>query len=121
MPRGQTFDPAKRARMKALHAQGLSLNKIAAELKISPATICKYAKLDGLSFDRSATETAVKARQVDLAAARQELAGKMMDAANTVMDGFNSPYTMFNFGGSDNTFTEHTFDTEVARKSWTVF
>jgi len=82
MPRGRTFDPAKRAQIRPLHDSGMSLTAIAAKLGTSPATISKYATLDGIPFDRSMTVKATAAHKVDLAAMRADLAhGLLTDAA----------------------------------------
>ncbi|MGI6878818.1 hypothetical protein [Microbacterium sp. gxy059] len=101
----------------------MSRNAIAKEIGYSGATVTNVAKALGLSFDRSSTEAAVKAHRVDLAESRQLLAEKMMREAHAMLDALSQPYEVFNFGGKDNTFNSHTFDTppvEVKRNVLTT-
>lgn len=107
MPRGATFDP-KRAR--ELFDRELSCRAIAKELGVAPSTISRWAKSEGLEFDRAATQAAVKAHTVDLAAVRIRLATKMAAAAEDMLDRLDDPYLVYNFGGKDNDYNEHTLD-----------
>lgn len=79
-PSASTF-ARKRARVAGLAADGLSLNAIARELGVSPSTVSKWAKLDGVSFDRGKIAKAIKARQVDLAALRAEASQLAIETA----------------------------------------
>ncbi len=72
---------AKRARLRELHARELSARAIAAELGVSASTVSRWAKDDGLKFDRAQTAQAVAAQTVDLAARRARLVERMMDLA----------------------------------------
>lgn len=51
----------------------LSRNQIAKDVGISAGSVTNITKAAGLSFDRTATEQAVKSRKADLAARRTEL------------------------------------------------
>ncbi|TFC92053.1 MULTISPECIES: hypothetical protein [Cryobacterium] len=97
-----------RALARSLFVSGLSRNEIARQLDLDPATITRWAKAAGLEFDRSATEAAVKAHTIDLAAARIRLAEKMLSASETMLDQIDDEYLVYNFGGKDNTYEEHT-------------
>ncbi|RLP68365.1 helix-turn-helix domain-containing protein [Mycetocola reblochoni] len=97
-----------RAEARRLHAEGLGCNAIAKRIGISPAAVSRWAKREGLVFDRSRTKRAVEAHTVDLAAARLRLVGKMATAAEGMLDSIGSPYLVYNFGGKDNTYEEHT-------------
>lgn len=110
MPRGHTFDSEKRAMIPQLHARGLSLTAIARELGTSPATVSKYARLDGIEFDRAKTKSATAARKIDLAAMRAELAHRLLVEANHFLGSLHKPFVVFNFGGKDNTYEERTLD-----------
>lgn len=114
---------AERARILDLHAQGLSRNAIARETGRGAATVSRTLAAAGRTMDRSSTKQATEARQIDLAASRVELAQKMMQRAHTILDGLDGPYTVYNFGGKDNTYNEHTFTTppiEVQRNALTT-
>lgn len=116
----RTFSPEMRAEAKRLYDEGFGCNAIAKQLDWSPATISKWAKDEGLQFDRSQTALAVRAHTIDLAEARLELARKMSVAANDLLDSLDGEYLVYNFGGKDNSYEEHTLDkppVEVIRSS----
>lgn len=100
-----------RASARALFDQGLSRNRIAETLDLDPATVTRWAKREGLEFDRSLTAAAVKAHTVDLAAGRIRLAEKMLAAAEDMLDRIDDEYVVYNFGGKDNTFEQRTLET----------
>lgn len=102
-----TFD-SERAR--ELHAAGKSCNAIARELGCAASTVSRWAKGEGLTFDRSKTADAVKAHTVDLAAGRIRLAEKMLAASEDMLDVIDGPYEVYNFGGKDNTFESQVLD-----------
>lgn len=102
-----TFD-SERAR--ELHAAGKSCNAIARELGCAASTVSRWAKGEGLTFDRSKTADAVKAHTVDLAAGRIRLAEKMLAASEDMLDVIDGPYEVYNFGGKDNTFESRVLD-----------
>lgn len=102
-----TFD-SERAR--ELHAAGRSCNAIARELGCAASTVSRWAKGEGLTFDRSKTADAVKAHTVDLAAGRIRLAEKMLAASEDMLDVIDGPYEVYNFGGKDNTFESRVLD-----------
>lgn len=112
-----TFDP-KRA--QELAGQGLSCRAIAKELGCAPSTVSRWAEGAGVVFDRSQTAKAVAAHTVDLAAGRVRLAEKMLAVAEDMLDRLNDPYLVYNFGGKDNDYNEHTLNSapvEVRRSS----
>ncbi|MEA1264236.1 helix-turn-helix domain-containing protein [Microbacterium sp. STF-2] len=102
-----TFD-GERAR--ELHSQGLSCNAIARQLGCAASTVSRWAKAEGLTFDRSQTAAAVAAHTVDLAAGRIRLAEKMLAASEDMLDVIDGPYEVYNFGGKDNTFESRVLD-----------
>ncbi|WP_437582719.1 helix-turn-helix domain-containing protein [Paramicrobacterium sp. CJ85] len=110
MARGRPVDEETRAQAVELAKQGLSRNAIARHLNIGAATVTKIIADAGLSFDRSETEQAVKARQIDLAAMRIELAEKMGTAATNMLDRIDDKYLVYNFGGKDNSYEEHVLE-----------
>lgn len=104
---------------------GVSRNAVAREFGVSPSTVTKYAKAVGAdeAFDRSRTETATRARQADLADRAVSLADRLIEKAHGLLDTWDSPYLVYNFGGRDNDYNEHTLDAppmEVRAKIVTV-
>lgn len=99
-------DP-KRALLRKLHAKELSVRAIAEELGVSRSTVSRWAKEEGLAFDRARTAQAVAAHSIDLAAGRQRLAEKMLQRAEEALDELEKPYIVFSFGGRDNVYNEH--------------
>jgi transposase-like protein len=102
--------PETRAQVIAMIRAGVARNEIARRTSVSTATVSRIAKAEGLSFDRSMTAQATEARVIDLAALRVELAEKMGTAASRLMDTIDSEYLVYNFGGKDNTYEEHTLE-----------
>jgi len=112
-----------RARVAALHGQGMGRNAIAAELGLGNSTVTRIAKALGLDFSRAATAVAVQARSIDLAAGRQRLAEKMLGRAEKMLDDLDGPYLVYAFGGRDNTYSEELLDkppVEVQRTAVTT-
>lgn len=115
-------DP-KRAQLRKLHAQELSVRAIAEKLGVSRSTVSRWAKEEGLAFDRAQTAQAVAAHTIDLAAARTRLAEKMAHRAERLLDSLDGKYLVYNFGGKDNTYEEHELDrppVEVVRNAVTT-
>lgn len=117
-----TFD-SKRAQAKELYDEGYSCNAIAQKLDASPSTVSRWAKTEGLSFDRSQTALAVRAHTIDLAADRLLLAQKMVQVASDVLDSLDGEYLVYSFGGQENLYSEHLLDSppvEVVRNAVTT-
>ncbi|MFI7315155.1 hypothetical protein [Streptomyces hygroscopicus] len=92
--------------VRRLHAEGLSRNEIARRLQRSGRTISVIAADLGLSFDRTATEEATRARMADLAERRAILAEALQDDAERLTEQMWEPAKIYNFGGKDNTYEE---------------
>lgn len=107
---GRPVDEETRKQVVVAHGEGKSRNAIAKEFGIAGQTVTRICAEAGLSFDRTQTTLAVRARSVDLADARLLLAQKMVVAAQDALDDLDAPYLVFNFGGKDNTFEEHLLD-----------
>ena len=117
----ETFQGGKRAH--ELHGLGMSCNAIAKELGVGAATISRWAKKAGVSFDRSSTELAVRARVLDMADSRTLLTQKMLLVAHEALDNLDGPYLVYSFGGAENVYSEHLLDTppiEVTRTAQTI-
>ncbi|MFA5608531.1 MAG: helix-turn-helix domain-containing protein [Leucobacter sp.] len=114
---------SKRALLRKLHAKEMSVRAIAEELGVSRSTVSRWAKEEGLAFDRSRTALANAAQSIDLAAGRQRLAEKMLHRAEQLLDSLDKPYLVYSFGGRDNTYSEHTLNkppVEVIRNAVTT-
>lgn len=98
------------SRARELFDAGRSCRSIAAELGVAPSTVSRWARGEGLAFDRSQTAMAVRAHTIDLAEARVELAQKLMLSSFDALDELDGPYLVYNFGGRENVYTEHTLD-----------
>ena len=94
-----------RADILRLHSEGLSRNEIARRTGVSAGSVTNVCTENDRTFDRSATKDASEAKRVDLADARMNLAHRMNAAANDMLDMLDKPFTVFNFGGKDNTFS----------------
>jgi hypothetical protein len=109
MPRGIPVDPETRALVLELHGQTLGRNEIARQTGISAFAVTTIVRNAGLSFDRTQSEQAVKARTVDLAERRTALAQRMMVVAEEILEGVDQPYLVYSFS-KDGGFTSHTLD-----------
>ncbi|WP_433465717.1 helix-turn-helix domain-containing protein [Spirillospora sp. CA-128828] len=78
---GAPLTPEERDRIAQLHAEGKTRNDIARELGRSQSTITKVARELGLTFDRTATAAATKAKQLDAKARRAQLKLDLLDDA----------------------------------------
>lgn len=109
--------------MRDLHTSGFSASAIAVELGVSKSTVSRWAKQDGLKFDRARTAEATAAKTIDLAAGRTRLAEKMLARAEEALDDLDKPYIVYSFGGRDNVYNEHKLDkppVEVKRNVLTM-
>lgn len=123
MPTPSERPDPKRALLRKLHAAERSVRDIAEELGVSKSTVSRWAKEEGLEFNRARTAQAVAAHTIDLAAGRQRLAEKMLHRAEQLLDSLDGTYLVYSFGGRDNTYSEHTLDkppVEVIRNAVTT-
>ncbi|WP_166644370.1 helix-turn-helix domain-containing protein [Leucobacter luti] len=68
------------------------MRAIAERLGVSRSTVSRWAKEDGLAFDRARTAQAVAAHSIDLAVGRQRLAERMLQRAEEALDDLDKPY-----------------------------
>ncbi|MDF2508464.1 MAG: hypothetical protein K0Q52_2323 [Microbacterium sp.] len=101
---------AQRDEVLRLHAEGLARNEIARQTGISAGSVSNICADNDRAFDRSATKSAQEARSVDLTERRQRLAERLDVAANDMLDMLDGPFTVYNFGGKDNTFNSQELD-----------
>jgi hypothetical protein len=96
--------------IRRLHAEGCGRNEIGRRMNRSPRTISIHAGHLGLTFDRTATEEATRARMADLAEKRAILANALTDDALRLSAQVWEPATVYNFGGKDNEYNERQVD-----------
>lgn len=104
------FTDEERDRLRELHAQGLSLHEIARRMGRGKTTISRHAASMGLSWDRSKTIEATKARTADVKALRAELKHQFLVKAGELLAQMDEPYLVFNFGGKDNSYNDRLLD-----------
>jgi hypothetical protein len=100
---------AERARIRELHAQGMSASAIGRAIGRSQGAVSKNAAAMGLSFDRAQTKAATAAKVADSAARRAETSRRFLEKANELLDMTEQPHVAFNFGGKENSYNEHEF------------
>ncbi len=105
---GEPLSAEKVREIVRLAAARVGRNEIARRLGVSVGAVTRHAPAG--SFDRSATAAGVKARKTDMAARRAELASKLLGDAERIREGLWKPALVFNFGGKDNTYNDHTLD-----------
>ncbi|MCX4827174.1 hypothetical protein OG746_26730 [Streptomyces sp. NBC_01016] len=105
-----TVTEAELTQLRELHRQGLGRNAIARAMGRSLRTISVYAARMDLSFDRTLTEEATRARKADLEERRIMLAEALQGDAERLTEQLWTPSKVFNIGGKDNTYTEHDVD-----------
>jgi DNA-binding CsgD family transcriptional regulator len=107
------WDPVteeEREQMHRLHAEGKGRNEIARTLDRSERTISLHCADMGLTFDRSATEAATRARMADLAERRAILAEALQGDAERLTEQLWLPTVVYSFGGKDNTYAQRRVD-----------
>lgn len=102
----RTFSIEDEARLRQLHADGVSRNEIARQMGWAVGTITARAQRLGLSFDRSSTRAAVEARQVDLRDRRQRLQEGLLDLAEEQMTRARGRYQVVAFTPTGDIVTE---------------
>ena len=90
-----------------LHAQGLGRNEIARQINRGTRTVSVIAARLNLTFNRTMTEEATRARKADLEERRAILAEALQTDAEQLTEQLWQPAKVFNIGGSANTYTDH--------------
>lgn len=76
----------QRQHILTLHKQGLSRNEIARQAKVSQSTVSKICAEDGLTFDRSKTINATRARVADNKARRAVIVQRLYGRTEKILD-----------------------------------
>lgn len=98
---GDTMGNGKRAwedhhdqQLREYHAQELSTRAIGERMGFDFSTVARHARELGLAFDRSRTNAAANAAQIDAKAKRAILAQRFLDEAAHALDRIQEPYVM---------------------------
>lgn len=106
------LDPDQRAAIADAIREGGHRNAIAREHGVSPSTVTKIAKDEGLTdaFDRSATKRATAARVADSDASRADLKARLLEDAHRLRRQLWEPCEVLHFGGKENTLNRVDLD-----------
>ena len=108
MPQRWTSDDD--AELTRRHGNGESLHSIAKAMGRAKATLSAKAAGLGLSWEREQVAKAARAHAVDAKARRAALQVALLEDAERLRTQLWEQATVFNFGGKDNTYAEHTLD-----------
>lgn len=99
----------KRQRIIDLQKQGLSRNDIARQVGVSAGTVTNVCKANDLTFDRSSTEKATRARVADNKSRRAAIVSRLYGRSENILDRLEAPtfvYRMMGPEGSEKIFDE---------------
>lgn len=97
----------QRALVLELARSGMARNGIARQVACSTSTVSVICHAAGVSFERTQTMAATKARQADNAARRAGIISKLYDITDRRLEEMDQPHLVFAFGGKDNDYKEH--------------
>lgn len=101
--------------LRLARAGDLSRNAIAKATGVSAGSVTNICRDAGVSFERTATEAAVKARKIDLAARRTELQAQLLEDAARLRVRLWQPYELVELGmtKTGETSTQRWFTVEL--------
>lgn len=109
MPATVPWSDEDDARLRELHAAETSVRAMADELGRSKTSVARRLKHHGLSnATRTQTHAATAARLADARARRATLRSDLLGDAERLRAQLWKPTVVFNFGGKENTYEEHT-------------
>lgn len=120
MPQGIRLPDDERQRIIDLLPSGRSARSIARETKHSTSTVSKIAHSVGHVFGRANLARAQEARLAYGAEWRADFAKRLSTKCDDLLGDMDGDYLVFNFGGKDNDYNEHTLNsppTEAKLKS----
>lgn len=98
----------EREHIADLIRSGKSCSAVAKDVGRSPDTVSRIAREIGWHFGDTNLAHAHEARSAYSAERRATIAAKATERAQQLLDEFEGEYLVFNFGGKENTYNEHT-------------
>jgi hypothetical protein len=99
---------------------GKSAREIAALTGRAVDTVSRIARSVGHDFGRPNLARAQEAKSAYSAERRALLAAKLTEEAELLLEQLHEPYTVFNFGGKENTYNEAQFDEPPVDAKFTI-
>ncbi|MEN6426118.1 MAG: helix-turn-helix domain-containing protein [Phycisphaerales bacterium] len=100
----------ERQRIIDLLATGKSAYSIGKEVGHSQSTVCLIAKSIGHSFAKTNLAHAHEARAAYGAEWRADFASRLSAECDSFLESLHGEYLVYNFGGKENDYNEHTLD-----------
>jgi len=110
MPRGVRLSEEERQCIIDLLATGRSCRGIARETGHAHDTVGRIARAEGHVFGRTNLARAQEARRAYGAEWRADFAKRLSAKCDDLLSDMSGSYLVFNFGGRDNVYEEHTLD-----------
>lgn len=115
MARHNPVDDTERQAIIELIRTGLSRNQVAKQAGRSTSTITRIGESIGWDWlsavderTQSSLARAHEARSAFSAERRAMIAARLTAESEELLDGLHGPYLVFNFGGKENDYNEHT-------------
>lgn len=107
-------EPKTIEQILAAYDEGLGRNEIARRVGVSVASVTRYCRENGRTFDTSKSELAVAILGMNLEAARRDLAAAMVYRAQESLEAFDAPATVVHYQQGNETtvgkWVEYTLD-----------
>jgi len=120
MPRGVRLSDAERQKIIDLLPSGKSCRTIAKQTGCSRNTVSRIAQSVGHEWGRHNLARAQEAQKAYGAEWRAEFAKRLAERCEALLADFDGEYLVYNFGGRENTYSEHLLEappTEVKERT----
>jgi len=98
---GQPLTADEERELTRLHAEGLSMRKVAKEMDRSLSSVQRVSRRLGLTWDHSSTAAATAAKQIDNRARRAALETLLLENAEHLAQQVRLPHEYIDHGGKD--------------------
>lgn len=110
-PRGPKLSDDERRQIVEAIQTGEGCKEIADRFGRSTDTVSRIASTIGWRFGELNRKRMHDARSAYAAERRARIAQRLTEESERLLDALSQPFTVYNFGGKDNTFNQHKFDT----------